>query len=90
MKDLNKSTAVMLIWDIRIGIWDMALATYKFYKGRVVIGILLVAIVCLLVYSCVSLLKAKWDAYALADWHDRFFAYLKGLKNENESKEITD
>lgn len=90
MKDLNKMTTVCVIWDIVISVWDMVLATHHFYKGRVAIGILFVFLAGLLVWISISVLKAKWDAYALTDWNDKFFAYLKGLPNENENTGITD
>lgn len=91
MKDLNKTTTAMLIWDVCIAIWDMALATYNFYKGCVVVvGMIMVACVVLLVWSVVYLLATKWRIYNLAVWRDKFFAYLKGLPNENENTGITD
>lgn len=83
-KKLSRQTNVILVSDVLIALWDMGLATYNFIKGRWILGVVLVAVVVLLLWTAARLLETKHDTDRMRMRHEHMMKFLEVMRSRTE------
>ena len=89
-KKLSRWTSRIIVCDVIVALWDMGLATYNFIQGRWILGLALVAVAVLLLWSASKLLETKHDTERMRMRHEYMMEVLKSVDKQRLTEEVSD